>query len=207
MKTSHYKEGKARIRVIPKKGNLMDTCATFSTEYLCCRVHVLKSVQNCPYDCSYCFLQSYLTDGTTKTVADIDMLMREVNDKISAEPQRMFRIGTWELGDSLALEHKTGQAAALVDYFSKLDNAVLELKTKSANVDPLLPLDHRGKTVVSWSLNTDEVINSEEHRTAPLEERISAISKTAEAGYLTGLHFDPMILHDNWQNGYKSLVR
>ncbi len=205
--TTHYRDGKTSLRSVPKKGEAMDTCATFNMKYLCCRVHVLKSIQNCPFECSYCFLQNYLTDGTTKTVSDIDTLMKEVKEKTSLEPHQMFRIGTWELGDSLALESKTGQAARLIQDFSSMDNAVLELKTKSDCVDPILDLNHNGKTVVSWSLNTEHVTNAEERGTAPLEKRIEALRKTSEAGYLTGLHFDPMIVHDGWEEGYEQLVR
>ena len=184
----------------------MGVCATFNMKYLCCRVHVLKSVHNCPFECSYCFLQNYLTDGITKTVDDTDSLMEEVKDKIRREPWRLFRIGTWELGDSLALEGETGQAARLIREFSGLENALLELKTKSDCVDPILNIEHKGRTVVSWSLNTEHVIRSEEHGTASLEKRLEAIQKTADAGYLTGLHFDPMILHNDWENAYARLA-
>jgi spore photoproduct lyase len=203
----NYRDGKNNILAIPKKGNVMDTCATFNEKYICCRVHVLKSVQNCPFECSYCFLQNYLNDGTTKTVEDIEILMQEVKTRIGAEPDRMFRIGTWELGDSLALEKKTGQAAALIKEFSELDNALLELKTKSDCVDSILGLDHKGKTVISWSLNTEYVIENEEHKTSSLDKRLDALHKVAKAGYMTGLHFDPMILHANWEAGYKTLVQ
>ena len=33
-----------------------------------------------------------------------------------------------------------------------------------------------------------------------------AIEKVAKKGYLVGFHFDPMILHDGWQQGYKEVV-
>ena len=185
----------------------MSTCATLNEKYLCCRVQVLKSVHNCPFECSYCFLQNYLTDGSTKIVEDIETLMKEVKEKISREPGRLFRIGTWELGDSLALERDTGQAASLVQEFSGLENAVLELKTKSDCVDSILPVTHKGRTVVSWSLNTDYVIKAEEHRTAPLKNRLDSMGRTFRAGYLIGLHFDPMIFHEGWEEGYEALVR
>lgn len=185
----------------------MGTCATFNEKYLCCRVHVLRSVHNCPFECSYCFLQNYLTDGSTKIVDDMDTLIQEVENKISAEPGRLFRIGTWELGDSLALEKESGQAAKLIHFFSGLKNAVLELKTKSDCVDSLLSLDHRGKTVISWSLNAASVIKNDEQRTAPLEHRLSAMQRVFRAGYPVGLHFDPMIFHEGWQEGYASLVQ
>jgi spore photoproduct lyase len=203
----YFKDGKKELQRIPKKGEAMGICATFNKKYLCCRVHVLRSVHNCPFECSYCFLQNYLTDGMSKTVEDIDMLMKEVKEKISKAPWRLFRIGTWELGDSLALENKTGQAARLIQEFARLDNAVLELKTKSDCVNSILSLNHKGRTIVSWSLNTDYIIKAEERGTASLERRIDAMYKTANAGYLIGLHFDPMIIYNNWEEGYKILLK
>lgn len=202
-----YRQGKNHLRIIPKKGETMDVCATIHPTYRCCNVHVLKSVSNCPFDCSYCFLQNYLNDGQTKVVGDIAAMMDEVKQKLAAEPNRLFRIGTWELGDSLALERDTGQAWDLIHEFAMLDNAILELKTKSDVVDPILTADHNGRTVVSWSLNPDELIRLQEHRTARLSERLDAIKKVRDAGYVIGLHFDPMIWYDGWENAYPDLVR
>jgi spore photoproduct lyase len=207
MKALNFRDGKDEFDAIPKKGEAMGTCATFNRKYLCCHVHVLRSVHNCPFECSYCFLQNYLTDGTTKIVDDIDTLMQEVKEKTSKEPWRLFRIGTWELGDSLALEKETGQAAMLIREFAGLENAILELKTKSDCVDSILRLDHNGRTVVSWSLNTDDVIKAEEHRTAPLKNRLDAMQKACNAGYLIALHFDPMIFYKGWEEGYEALVK
>lgn len=206
-KTLNYREGKREVTEVPKKGKAMGICATFNEKYLCCRVNVLRSVHNCPFECRYCFLQNYLNDGMTKVVSDVGALMSEVRSKIAAEPGRFFRIGTWELGDSLALEAGTGQAASLIREFSGLVNAVLELKTKSDCVDNILGVEHKGKTVVSWSLNTEYVTGAEELGTAPLEKRLEAMRKVVNADYLIGLHFDPMIIHENWEKGYRSLVK
>jgi spore photoproduct lyase len=203
----HFTDGKNRIQLIGKKGEAMGTCATFNNRYLCCNVKVLRSVHNCPFDCSYCFLQNYLTDVTTKVVDDISALMEEVKEKISDHSGKLFRIGTWELGDSLALEKETGQAHKLILEFSRLSNAVLELKTKSDCVDSILSLDHRGKSVVSWSLNTSRVIKTEEHGTASLKERLEAMHKAVRAGYLIGMHFDPMIYYAQWERDYEDLIR
>ena len=78
-------------------------------------------------------------------VEDNDRLINEIETKIKAQPWRFFRIGTWELGDSLALENETGQAQKLIDYFSTVNNAVLELKTKSDVVDPIFELSTQSK--------------------------------------------------------------
>ena len=118
--TINFRDGKDELHRVGKKGEAMGVCATFNEKYICCNVHVLRSVHNCPFECSYCFLQNYLTDGVTKVVDDIPELMGEVRDKINSEPKRLFRIGTWELGDSLALEDTTGQAAELIREFSRI---------------------------------------------------------------------------------------
>lgn len=204
--TGHYRDGKKTIEIIPKKGNALDTCATFNKKYICCHVHVLRTVFNCPFDCSYCFLQNYLNDGIIKVVGDLDSLLDEVKEKINKVPERLFRIGTWELGDSLAFENETGQAPRLIEAFSTICNAVLELKTKSDCVDGILNLNHNNRTVISWSLNTEHIIMNDEHRTASIDARINAIEKAARAGYLIGLHFDPVIYHKGWTRGYEMLV-
>ena len=68
-------------------------------------------------------------------------------------------------------------------------NAMLELKTKSDCVDLILDAEHRGRTVVSWSLNTEYIINHEESGTASLQRRLDAMKKVHDSGYLLGLHF------------------
>jgi len=204
---NNFKEGKKIVREIPKRGEAIGRCATLNRKYLCCNVHVLRSIHNCPFECSYCFLQNYLNDSTIKVVDDTQALMDEVKLKIHEEPSKLFRIGTWELGDSLALDLKTGQAAKLIIEFARLKNAVLELKTKSDCIDQIMDIDHRQKTIVSWSLNTDDVISSEESGTASLYRRIASIQKTIDSGYLVGLHFDPMIYHDGWEDRYRKLVK
>jgi spore photoproduct lyase len=204
---SHFREGKSTLKLSEKKGEVFDTCSTMSKKYVCCNIKVIKAVKNCPYDCSYCFLQNYLNDGTTTVVSDIDAIMEEVIAKTEAQPWRLWRIGSWELGDSLALEDETGQAAALVEAFSKLPNAVLELKTKSNKVNSLLELDHKEKTVVAWSLNTEHIVNHQEHRTARLQERLDAIESVIKAGYPVAFHFDPMVVYDGWESGYTDLIQ
>ncbi|MAQ64250.1 MAG: hypothetical protein CL503_03010 [Actinobacteria bacterium] len=203
----HYRAGKKNLVVVDKKGDALDTCATISDKYICCNVKVLKSVSNCPYDCSYCFLQNYLNDGNTKMVGNDKALIDEVKETCFKEPNRIFRIGTWELGDSLALERETGQAQRLINAFRDIPNAVLELKTKSDIVDPILACDHQQKTVVSWSLNANTIVEKQEHKTARLQERLQALKKVTDAGYLVGLHLDPMIYFEGWETDYESLVR
>ena len=198
---------KNAVEITEKQGRALGICATFNPRYICCRVHVLRAVKNCPFSCTYCFLQNYLNEETPQVVSDTRALIEEVKEAIREQPWRLFRIGTWELGDSLAFPESDRQAVELIEAFSEIPEAMLELKTKSSRVEHLLCLEHKGKTVVSWSLNPEDVVKKEELYTATLSERLDAMQKVQNAGYLIGLHFDPMIHYPDWQKGYKQLIR
>jgi spore photoproduct lyase len=205
-RNDHYRQGKEWLHVAPKKGKAFDQCASLDHRYICCGTHVLRALSNCPYECSYCFLQDYLTDSTTWVIGESERLLDEVREKTARHPWRFFRVGTWELGDSLALEPLVGTAQELVRGFAAMPNALLELKTKSDTVDGLLDLPHNGRTVVSWTMNPEAVVRTEELRTASVEARIGAMRNVAEAGYPVGIHFDPIILHEGWEEAYEGLV-
>ncbi len=80
------------------------------------------------------------------------------------------------------------------------------MKTKSNHVEHLLELPHGGKTVISWSVNPQEIIKKEELKTATLNERIKAARMASDAGYKVAFHFDPMIDYPDWEKGYQGLV-
>jgi spore photoproduct lyase len=154
-------------------------------------------------DCSYCVLQGYLNNPFLTLYTNWDDLFKEIETFLSSDRQSLLRLGTGELSDSLALESIFPLSQFLISLFAERHNGVLELKTKSANVHSLLHLNHRGRTVVSWSLNPPQMIEEEEMRTAPLEERIDAAMRCQERGFPLGFHFDPLLYHEDWERGYR----
>jgi spore photoproduct lyase len=46
----------------------------------------------------------------------------------------------------------------------------------------------------------------EELRTSTLVQRLEAAAKCASWGYPLSFHFDPIIAHDNWQEGYEHTI-
>lgn len=205
-KVKDYQTGKKHLHISEKRGELFHDCSSKHDDYICCNVKVLATVSNCPYECSYCFLQNYLTDSTLSVVGEVDAMVSEVSEKIALEPWRLQRIGTWELGDSLALEDIVSNTALLVEKIATLPNVLLELRTKSDQVESLLKVDHQQKTVVSWTMNPQAVVKREEYRTASVAARIAAMKKVADAGYLLAIHFDPMIYYPEWEQGYSELL-
>ena len=61
-------------------------------------------------------------------------------------------------------------------------------------MDHLLDCDHAGKTVISWSVNSERIIKEEEHAAASLANRLAAATKCTDAGYNVGFHFDPIVI-------------
>ena len=197
--------GKKHLLVTHFYGRRLKPCPGTSN-HLCCGYYVINGITNCPMDCSYCVLQGYLNNPFLTLYTNWDNLLQEVEGFLSSDRQSVFRLGTGELSDSLALESIFPLSQFLIQFFSESHNGILELKSKSANVDSLLHLEHRGKTVISWSLNPPRMIEEEEMRTAPLEERIDAARRCQEKGFPLGFHFDPLICYEGWESGYKETI-
>ena len=78
--------------------------------------------------------------------------------------------------------------------------------TKSSNVDGLLGLTPNDRIVVSWSLNTQPMIDVFEAGTADLDERIEAARRCLEHGYRVRVRIDPGIFYPGWERDYADLV-
>lgn len=188
------------------KGEFLKMCPG-SEGQVCCNFFVVNFASNCPMDCSYCYLQDYLAwNLALKVFSNTEDLIEETHGFLSCHRKSFFRVGTGELTDSLALDPYIGLSDQLVPFFAEQPNALLELKTKSDHIERLLPLDPRGRVVVSWSMNPQRVIDSEEHGTASLDDRLGAAYRCQEAGYKLGFHFDPIIEYPGWEQDYQELV-
>lgn len=198
-------EGKQHLFLTRNRGLFFKPCPA-TREYRCCDYHVLNTGMNCPMDCVYCILQAYLNNPWLSYYVNVDQMKDEIGAALSANPGQRFRIGTGEFTDSLAIDRLTRLSTILVPYIGEHPNAMLELKTKSAVIENLQHLTHRGRTMISWSLNSAQAMCCEELRVATLEERLTAAAQCARWGYRLGFHFDPIIHHDGWQEGYRATI-
>lgn len=198
--------GKHHLFLCRNRGAFFKPCPG-TREYRCCDYQVLNIGMNCPMDCVYCILQAYLNNPWLSFFVNVEDLFADLDRSLAADPNRFFRIGTGEFTDSLALDSLTHLSPRLVQYMARQHNAVLELKTKSVSIANLQGLDHGGRTVVAWSLNSPAIMGREEIRTATLEERLQAAARCAEWGYRLAFHFDPIILHEGWQEGYTYTIQ
>jgi len=199
-------KGKKTLHLKHFKGKPIKSCPGFSKELVCCNYLTLDLIENCPFECTYCILQAFLNKPVITVHANLNDILGQVLEYTSQRPKFLFRISTGEHSDSLALDHILSINEHVIRFFAKLPNALLELKTKSKHVEHLLELPHGGKTLISWSLNPDTVIEKEEHKTARLQERLNAAKIASESGYKIAFHFDPLIYYSGWEKGYQDLV-
>ncbi len=197
--------GKRHLLLGRNRGKFFKPCPG-TKEYLCCDYQVLNIGMNCPMDCVYCILQAYLNNPYLSFFVNVEDMLAELTEAFAHKPEQFWRIGTGEFTDSLALDRLTGLSRILVEFMRDKSSAVLELKTKTAVIDNLEGLDHGGRTIVAWSLNSPEIVAKEELRTASLDQRLAAAAKCASWGYRLAFHFDPIIYHSGWQKGYAETI-
>jgi spore photoproduct lyase len=160
-----------------------------------CGEKYIAALQGCLYDCSYCYLRSYLSHNTITLLVNSGKMESDIREALDAGT---VRLTTGELSDSLALDHITGLTSSILPLLEGT-SAVIEARTKSANVDHLPGLNGndaelaRKHLLVTWTISPMEAMKSEEPGAAPLDERLGAISKVTSAGIGFALRLDPII--------------
>jgi spore photoproduct lyase len=197
-------KAKKALYITRNRGAVIKECPGTSL-YTCCDYTILHTGTFCTMDCSYCILQAYFHPPVLQYFTGIEILGQSLKNTFAQE--KIFRIGTGEYTDSLIWEKVSLVPESLVKTFAEQNNCLLELKTKTTNIDSLLDLDHKGKTAIAWSLNTPAVIKSEEKGTASLTARLEAAKKVEAKGYKLAFHFDPLVIYPGCEEEYKEVVQ
>lgn len=202
---SLFDMGKDRLHLISYKGEFLKPCPG-TKEYICCGYQILNVGTNCPLDCSYCILQSYFNEPNLRIHVNLEEEIESVLQFIDSKPKRIFRVGTGEFTDSLAVDPITCWSDILLPSFSVRKNAILELKTKTTHIERVLQSNHRDRIIMSWSLNSPFIASREEHKAASLEKRLKAARRCQSDGFVLGFHFDPLIPHPQWEQDYMRTI-
>ena len=193
------------LRLISFPGQFLKPCPG-TKGYICCGYQILNIGTNCPFDCSYCILQAYFNQSALRVFVNLPDQLDQLAGQMDASPEKIFRIGTGEFTDSLALNPIAGWTDLLLPFFSERENAVLELKTKTDNIERLLSSPYRDRIIVSWSLNSPSIGAREEKGAPGIEKRLRAARRCQEEGFTLGFHFDPLIEHPDWKEGYLKTI-
>jgi spore photoproduct lyase len=198
-------EAKATLLLAVQKGPFCRPCPG-TRDYICCGYQVLQVTLNCPMDCTYCVLQGYVNVPAITVFVNTEDLIEELENRWAENPERLWRMGTGEFGDSLALDDLMGLNAMLIPRFSGQRQAVLEIKSKWRYPDRLLSMGPNRQVIFAWSLNPAEIIAGEEKFAVPLQTRLEAANRAAAAGFRLAFHFDPLIYFPGWEEAYRLTV-
>jgi spore photoproduct lyase len=196
---------KDTLRLVAYPGEILKPCPG-THGYLCCGYQVLTIGTNCPLDCAYCVLQAYFNQPYLRVFVNIEERIEEIGLLIDSHPQKIFRIGTGEFTDSLALDPIVEWSRVLIPFIQKHRNAVLEFKTKTTRVERLLSIQRRDRIIVSWSLNSPYIASVEEHGAPSIQKRLKAAKRCQAEGFALGFHFDPLIEHHDWKDSYRRTI-
>jgi spore photoproduct lyase len=196
--------GKHILYLTKNRGAFIKKCPG-TKYYNCCGYMILHVGTFCHMDCSYCILQSYFHPPVLQYFVNQEDMFPELNEEF--QKKRIQRIGTGEFTDSLIWEPFSKITEDLVPRFAAQSKAVLELKTKTVEIQNLKHYDHNNKTILAWSLNTPRIIQTEERNTTSLAQRLAAASTCEAMGYPLAFHFDPIVLYEGCEKDYREVIQ
>lgn len=180
------------------------------TDVVCPHFLELKWATGCPYNCAWCYLKGTLRFGPDKAkpyYKDRDKIELHVRSFLEGSNGHSELLNTGELADSLMCERNGSSFSTFImSLFEGQEQHKVLFLTKSNRVQHLLDNDYTKNAVVSFSLNARCVARRFEKGAPPVEKRIEAAARLAEAGYEVRVRIDPMVPVRGWEHKYRELV-
>ncbi len=161
----------------------------------------IHAAYGCLHACEYCHVQKFLN-----IMLNLEEFVERLAEFSKTIPwQRLYKYDN--MTDTICFEPEYGASDIMVKWFAGQPDKFLMLYTKSDNVEHLLNLDHRGHTIVNWSLSCDTVSRRIEHNAPTMDQRIRAIQLCQQAGYTVRVRVSPIVPIKNWREEYRTMLR
>ena len=167
--------------------------------------YYFSHILNCLYDCRYCFLQGMYRSAFLVLFINYEAFQDEI-DRITDlhSPEKTYFFSGYD-GDSLVFEPVTQFATTFLDFFETRSNAILELRTKSTQINSLLARDPIPNCVIAFSVTPEKIQRALEKGTPTIPRRLKAMQKLQQQGWKIGLRFDPLIFTPHYKEQYSEL--
>lgn len=171
-----------------------DGQATLATHSgVCTNAYELHCAWGCLHRCDYCNVLDFLN-----IMVNLEELVERFDSLLAQNPW----LKLWKFDnhtDTITFEPEYGASKLMVELFARQADQYLMMYTKSDNVDHLLGLDHRGRTIICWSMAPYLQSRFIEKGAATKRGRIDAMQAAQRAGYTVRARFSPIIPVLDWQ--------
>jgi len=195
-----YREAKRTMVVGVRKSSEFATCKP-SAHFQ------LPLNTSCPGMCEYCYLATTLGKRPyLRVYVNIEDILAKAQGYIEANLPRITVFEGAATSDPIPTEYLTGLLLQTIEFFGNQPLGRFRFVTKYCDVDSLLAAKHNGHTRFRFSINAASIIESYEHATPALPQRLAAAAKVAQAGYPLGFIIAPIFHFPGWQQEYDQLV-
>jgi len=175
----------------------------FTSKRGVCRARVqFDTIFGCPHGCQYC-------PGGKVAVINTNLeefVAKQVIPAAENEPwQKVFMYNSC-LSDTPCFEPEYGLSKLVAEYYATTPDQHYLIHTKSANLDFLRDIDHKGRTIVLLSVTSDTAARLIEPGSALPLERIEAARRCQEAGFPIRFKLKPIVPVKGWQEQYRTVI-
>lgn len=173
--------------------------------------YFFKTSLNCIFDCSYCYLKWAFKNDNMVVFVNYEDIKKQIKQKIEELNSQGIEEDIWfyssDYSDILWMDGFSDFMAEFVEFFEQFDNVKMEIRTKWANIKPLLDLWFVPKnTEVAFSLNPQILIDKYEKATASLDSRLEAINKLQNLWFKVWVRYLPLLPVENYEQIYLEFV-
>lgn len=173
--------------------------------------YFLRTQLNCVFNCAYCYLKGAFRNDFPVYFVNYDEIKIQITEEINRVRETGYHDTIWmypsNRTDLVWSEHVGSFHQQFVPFFETLDKVMIESRTKSTMIKPLLNLwivpQH---TEIAFSLNAQEIIDQFERATPSLEKRITACNQLLDAWRKVGLRLMPLIPVENYKKIYEHFL-
>jgi spore photoproduct lyase len=159
----------------------------------------LNPIFGCPFRCAYCGF-----GRVVRIMLDVEEFMGRLPGIFAQYPgQRLYKFSN--MTDLPPFEPEYDAVLPMVRLFAREKTRYLMLFTKSRDIDFLIGAEHAGHTIISWSLSGPTVSRDVDRGTATMEERIDAMRRCQEDGYIVRARISPIVPVHGWREDYRQM--
>ena len=160
--------------------------------YVCQGGWSIHSINGCVHRCDYCGL-----GYAVNIMLDLEEFALDLERVFRERPgQLLYRYDL--TSDYPCFEPEYGASRVLGECFQR-NGRYLLVYTKSNNIDHLLDLPYKDHMPCYWTVATETQCRAIERGTPSLDERLEAMRKCQEAGYVVRAGFSPIVPHIGWR--------